>query len=139
MAKTINDKLKESVAASLAKAKQTKTPARKQTPDEPGEARLDNKTREYLGIPKAVQRPKDICVYVIEYHNRARLDHTKYPNERTRRLENSPMFATWKDGSKWCKDKEKEDKENIYFTTMAWVPEPNVPKDLMKKILKRGW
>lgn len=142
MSKTINDKLKASVKASLDKAakKAPKKSPKKQTSDEPVEAKLDDATRDYLGIPKySSQRPKEICVYKIKYHNRARLDHTKYPNERTHKLENSPIFATHKDADKWCREKEKEDKENLYFADMTWIPEPDVPKDIMKKIVKRGW
>ena len=146
---SIQDKLKKSVKASLAKAeeakqskitKKPKKPTKKSSgEDELSSARIDDRTREYLGIPKATARPKDICVYRITYHNRARLDHIKYPNERMRKLEDSPIFATHKDADKWCKAKEKEDPANIYFARMTWIPEPEVPKDVMKKILKRGW
>ena len=149
MAKSINDKLKESIKASLEKAEEVKQvkaakKPKKQTKkpsgdDEISNAKLDDKTRAYLGIPKASERPKDICVYMITYHNRARLDHIKYPNERVRKLENSPVFATFNDADKWCRTKEKEDPANIYFSQMTWIPEPEVPKAVMKKILKRGW
>lgn len=149
MAKSINDKLKESIKASLEKAEEVKQvkaakKPKKQTKkpsgdDEISNAKLDDKTRAYLGIPKASERPKDICVYMITYHNRARLDHIKYPNERVRKLENSPVFATFNDADKWCRAKEKEDPANIYFSQMTWIPEPEVPKAVMKKILKRGW
>lgn len=152
MAKSINDKLKESIKASLEQANiakqersaqrvtKTKKSAKKSTgDDELSNAKLDDKTRAYLGIPKATERPKDICVYMITYHNRARLDHVRYPNERVRKLENSPVFATFNDADKWCRAKEKEDPANIYFSQMTWIPEPEVPKAVMKKILKRGW
>lgn len=137
MGKTINDKLKASVKASLEKVNKPRKTKKSRT--ESDEMKLDDKTRDYLGIPRATERPKDICVYIIEYHNRARLDHTKYPNERSHKLPDSPMFATWKEGDKWCRNKEKEDRENLYSTRMTWIPEPDIPKDVMKKILKRGW
>lgn len=128
MSKSIQDKLKASVKASLAKANQPK--------------KHDMTTEEVMtsiGIPKSTSRPKDICVYKIKYHNRARLDHVKYPNERMRSLPDSPIFATHADGDKWCRKKEKEDPENLYFTRMTWVPEPEVPKAVLKKIKERGW
>ena len=145
MAKSINDKLKESVKASLAQAEQvkkTRKVAKKKTrtDDELSDAKLDDEIRKYIGLPlSSAPRPKNICVYRITYHNRARLDHIKYPNERMRKLENSPLFATRADAYKWCRAKEKEDPINLYFTEMTRVPEPEVPKDVMKKVLKRGW
>lgn len=138
MSKTINDKLKASVKASLDKAKTSKK--KKQATDEPADLKMDDDIRDYIGLPRtATQRPREICVYKLKYHNRARLDHSKYPNERMHKVENSPMFATHKDGEKYCRELEKKDKENMYFAEMTWVPEPEVPKDVMKKIAKRGW
>ena len=112
---SIQDKLKESIKASLEKAEKAKRAKVSKKPkkqakknagdDELSSAKLDDKTREYLGIPKATERPKDICVYKITYHNRARLDHVRYPNERTRKLENSPVFATHNDAYKWFRVK----------------------------------
>lgn len=144
---SINDKLKAAVKESLSKAEQrkiakkpTKKKSKQTDPDEPVAAKMDAKTREYLGIPKYdANRPKDICVYMITYHPRATLDHVKYPNARTLKLENSPVFVDWNTAHKWCISKEKECPENIYFAQMTWIPEPQVPKDIMKKIIKRGW
>lgn len=146
---TINNKLKAAVKASLTKEQEAKAvkksvprkkAIKKQNPeDEPEASKMDDRTREYLGIPKATARPRERYVYMVKYHNRARLDHTKYPNERCHKLENSPMFATHDEADKWCRRKEKEDPENLYFSDPSWIPEPEIPKDIMKKILKRGW
>lgn len=136
MSKSINSKLKASVKASLDKAKKTK---RSKKTEELSDARLDDKTRDYLGIPKATERPKEWYVFMVKYHNRARLDHVKYPNERCHKLPNSPMFATHEEVDRYCRKMEKEDKENLYFSHPTWIPEPEIPKDVMKKIIKRGW
>lgn len=140
MSKTIQDKLKAAVQASLDKANKPRKSKKTNDPDEPGDAKLDDKTRDYLGLPRtSSQRPRNWYVYRIKYHNRARLDHIKYPNERMHKVENSPIFATHKEADKWCRKMEKEDTTNIYFADPTWLPEPDIPKDVMKKLIKRGW
>lgn len=126
MSNTINNKLKASVKASLNKAKTSKKKTQ------------EGVIGDYLDNYRSC-RPKDVCVFKIKYHNRARLDHSKFPGEIMHPLENSPIFAVLKDADTWCINKEKEDKENYYFAAMTWVPEPDIPKDVMKKITKRGW
>lgn len=139
--KSINDKLKASVEASLAQAAEKKA-TRKSAKKKKTEAELKAEHEDMLaslGIPKATTRRQTVTVYKLQYHNRARLDHTKYPNERMRNLENSPMFATWDAAHKECQKREKEDKENLYFCRMTDVPVDEVPAKLMKKLKERGW
>lgn len=94
---------------------------------------------DYLGIPKTTERPKEVSVYKIWYHNRARLDHTKFPQERSHLMEDSPMFATWEDANRYAKKLEKKDKENMYWGSMTFVPVTEISNELLEKIKKRGW
>lgn len=142
MSKTINDKLKAAVEASLNKAnKPRKTKKSKAgNSDEPANLKMDDATLDYLGLPRtSSQRPRSWYVYRIKYHNRARLDHVRYPNERMHKLDNSPIFVTHNEANKWCREMEKEDSANLYFVDPTWLPEPEIPRNVMKKILKRGW
>lgn len=125
-----NDKLKAAVQASLAKSKASKKPkVDDELNPEPSKTGF-----EAIGIPRSSSRPRELTVYLITYHNRARLDHSKYPNERMRRLENSPVFADRTSAHKWCVKKMKEDRENLYYVEMGWMPEPQIPKPVLKKM-----
>ena len=135
MAKTINDKLKESVQKSLAQAKKSK-------PKKKTEAELQAEPEDFLksiGVRSSTELRQKVTVYALQYHNRARLDHTKYPNERMHQVENSPMFATYNEVDKEIRKREKADPENLYFshTTSVYVDE--VPAKLLKKLKERGW
>lgn len=135
MAKSINDKLKESVQKSLAKAKSTK-------PKKKTEAEIQAEHQDFLksiGVHSGQARRQEVTVYKIQYHNRARLDHTKYPNERMHWLAGSPMFATYKEADKECRKREKEDPDNLYFSHMTSVYVDEVPAKLLKKLKERGW
>lgn len=139
-AKTINEKLKASVDASLAKATKAKKQKRPKIVVDPEPEPEYSKTGfECIGIPKSGPRPREWAVYRITYHNRARLDHSKYPNERMRIMENSPLFCTCPEAQKWCNKKNKEDRTNLYYPEMTWMPEPEIPAALLKKIKQRGW
>lgn len=135
MAKTINDKLKESVQKSLAKARTPKS--KKKT-----EAEIQAEHQDFLksiGVRPGTERRQEVMVYKLQYHNRARLDHTKYPNERMRNVEDSPMFATHNEADKECRKREKSDPENLYFSHMTSVYVDEVPAKLLKKLKERGW
>ncbi len=133
MAKSINDKLKEVVEQKLAKAKQ---PKKKKTKEEKPSY---EETLVALGIPQPKTRVPEVDVYKFKYHNRARLDHTKYPTERSHYMENSPMFATYEEADKYRKKLEKEDPENFYSPTLTSVKVTEVDAKLMKKLKARGW
>lgn len=135
MAKTINDKLKESVQKSLAQAKKSK-------PKKKSEAELQAEHEDFLksiGVRSNTERRQEVTVYALQYHNRARLDHTKYPNERMHKVENSPIFATYKEADKEARKREKADPENLYFSHMTSVYVDQVPARLLKKLKERGW
>lgn len=135
MAKTINDKLKESVQKSLAQAK--KSNSRKKT-----EAELQAEHEDFLksiGVQPNTERRQEVMVYMLQYHNRARLDHNKYPNERMHKVENSPMFATYDEADKEARKREKADSENLYFSYITPIYVDQVPAKLLKKLKERGW
>ena len=135
MAKTINDKLKESVQKSLAQAKKSK-------PEKKTEAELQAEHEDFLksiGVRSSTERRQMVTVYALQYHNRARLDHTKYPNERMCKVENSPIFATYNEADKEARKREKADPENLYFPHMTSVYVDEVPAKLLKKLKERGW
>ena len=135
MAKTINDKLKESVQKSLAQAKKSK-------PKKKTEAELQAEHEDFLksiGVRSNTERRQEVTVYALQYHNRARLDHTKYPNERMHKVENSPIFATYNEADKEARKREKADPENLYFSHMTSVYVDQVPARLLKKLKERGW
>lgn len=134
--KSINEKLKASVSASLAKAAKK---SKKVNIDPELEPEYSKTGFECIGIPRSGPRPREWAVYRITYHNRARLDHSKYPNERMHILENSPLFCTCPEAQKWCNKKAKEDPTNLYYPEMTWKPEPEIPAMLLKKIKQRGW
>lgn len=135
MAKTINNKLKESVQKSLAQAK--KSNSKKKTEEEL-KAEHDS-FLESIGVKPADQRRQEVTVYKLQYHSRARLDHTKYPNERNHPVENSPMFATFKEANREARKRERADPENLYFSHMTSVYVDQVPAKLLKKLKERGW
>ena len=135
MAKTINDKLKESVQKSLAQAKKSK-------PEKKTEAEFQAEHEDFLksiGVRSSTERRQMVTVYTLQYHNRARLDHTKYPNERMHQVENSPIFATYNEADKEVRKREKADSENLYFPHMTSVYVDQVPAKLLKKLKERGW
>lgn len=135
MAKTINDKLKESVQKSLAQAKKSK-------PKKKTETELQAEHEDFLksiGVRSNTERRQEVMVYALQYHNRARLDHTKYPNERMHKVENSPIFATYNEADKEARKREKADPENLYFSHMTSVYVDEVPAKLLKKLKERGW
>lgn len=135
MAKTIDDKIKESVQKSLAQAKKSK-------PKKKTEAELQAEHEDFLksiGVRSNTERRQEVMVYMLQYHNRARLDHTKYPNERMHKVENSPMFATYNEADKEARKREKADPENLYFSHMTSVYVDQVSAKLLKKLKERGW
>lgn len=135
MAKTIDDKIKESVRKSLTQAKKSK-------PKKKTEAELQAEHEDFLksiGVRSNTERRQEVMVYALQYHNRARLDHTKYPNERMHKVENSPIFATYNEADKEARKREKADPENLYFSHMTSVYVDQVPAKLLKKLKERGW
>lgn len=119
----INDKLKVAVKKSLDKSKKTQP----------------NENYESIGIPTNYKARKDVTVYKIWQHPRATLDHSKHPNARWTQVTDAPMFATLKEGEKYCKKLEKEDPQTMYSARQGWAYVEDVDASVLKKVKARGW
>lgn len=122
----INDKLKAAVKKSLSESKKTRKT--KETPN-----------YESIGIPSSTTREKEITVYVLWRHERAKIDHSKFTWAKWTRVEDSPMFATHEEGWKYCQKLEKADRTWMYEARQSYVKESLIPKNVLKKIKERGW
>ena len=121
----INEKLKVAVKESLAKQKAKKSESKE--------------NYESIGIPVNYKARKDVTVYKIWKHPRATLDHSKHPNARWVLVEDAPMFATLKEGEKYCAKCEKEDPKTMYSARQGWAYVDTIDSALMKKIKVRKW
>lgn len=92
-----------------------------------------------LGIAQDAVVVKEVQLYKLWQHNRARLDHTKYPHEHWIPMEDSPVFVTWSEADKVRKQLECDNKQWLYEPRLTRVPETDVPKTLLKKLKARGW
>lgn len=90
---------------------------------------------ERLGItPGPSGKEPHVMVYKLNRHERATLDHVRFPGARMEPIENSPLFATMQEAHKHCLKLEKEDKKYIYLPTGFFCPESEVPAKILKKI-----
>lgn len=95
---------------------------------------------ESVGITaQPLKRERRWAIYTLWYHLRSQIDHSKFPNAKWKKVEDSPMFATWNEADKQCRKLEKQNPTLLYSCRMSWLNESEIPKKILKKIEERGW
>lgn len=143
--KSINEKLKESVKKSLARASQPTlledvvAPVQNKKPTPKSD--YDDTLTE-LGIPKYNRREPEVTIYKLKRCLYAHLDRSKYPMERDVWVKDSPIFATWDEASKYADrlDKTQGKVRTWYYSVHSTsCKQSELDKKTLAKCKERGW